>query len=62
MSLSGILALRVVEDSVDGDIFMDFIQLLLTKMNLFPAPNSVVLMDNAATHRNMEVLRMIEAR
>ena len=48
MTVNGILDLQIVRGSVNGDIFMDFIQRVLLP-NLMPFnPNSVVLLDNCS--------------
>ncbi|KAJ3886918.1 hypothetical protein C8J55DRAFT_378906, partial [Lentinula edodes] len=39
--------------------FYDFISALLTCMQPFPAPNSVIVMDNARIHKNPCVLDLI---
>ncbi|GAB1528412.1 hypothetical protein RhiTH_011606 [Rhizoctonia solani] len=62
MSLAGTLALRVIEGLFTAELFKDFITLLLTRMNPFPGPNSVIIMDNARIHQQREVLEMIEAQ
>lgn len=41
---------------------MAFIQDLLAKMNPFPEPNSVIVMDNCAIHKNPRIREMIEER
>ncbi|KAL4258543.1 Transposase IS630-like protein [Pleurotus pulmonarius] len=61
MGLEGYLATRVVEGSVDGDEFMDFIiNEVLPKMNRFPLPNSVLIMDNCAIHKSSILRELIE--
>ncbi|KAG9105649.1 hypothetical protein FRC07_009135 [Ceratobasidium sp. 392] len=62
MSVLGILAVRMIEGSFTAKSFRDFIDLLLTQMNPYPGPNSVILMDNCPIHRCPETLEMIEAR
>ena len=51
MTVNGIIDLQIVRGSVDGDIFMNFIQRVLLP-NLMPFngtnPNSVVLLDNCS--------------
>ncbi|KAF9006818.1 hypothetical protein BDZ89DRAFT_965843, partial [Hymenopellis radicata] len=59
LSLDGILAVDIVEGSFDAEKFRNFIDGLLDHMNPFPAPNSVIIMDNCRIHKNAEVLDMI---
>ena len=51
LSLDGILHLEVVENAITGNIFHQFIQGLLPQMNEWPLPNSVLVVDNTATHK-----------
>ncbi|KAF9490688.1 hypothetical protein BDN71DRAFT_1347833, partial [Pleurotus eryngii] len=41
-------------------LFMEFIKGLLDKMEPFPGPNSVIVMDNARIHKNPELTELIE--
>ena len=63
MSSEGILACKLVHVSVNGDIFVDFIETALMP-NLMPFdgynPNSVVLMDNCSIHHIGEVSDLIQ--
>lgn len=51
-----------MEGSFNGTLFMGFIQELLTKMAPFPAPKSVVVMDNCAIHKSAEIRELVESR
>ncbi|THU89013.1 hypothetical protein K435DRAFT_678830 [Dendrothele bispora CBS 962.96] len=62
ISLSGVLYLDVYEHSVTGADFNNFIEGLLDKMNPYPGPNSIVIMDNASIHKSPELRPMIEGR
>ena len=62
MSLEGILALDIVEDSFTAPTFRAFIQRLLLKMNLYPQKHSVIIMDNCCIHKDPETLEMITAQ
>lgn len=62
LSLDGIIALEIVEGSIDGDRFSHFIDILLNNMNPWPAPNSVIVMDNASIHKGEEIRQKIEER
>ena len=63
MTVNGILDLQIVRGSVNGDIFMDFIQRVLLP-NLMPFngtnPNSVVLLDNCSVHHVEGVVDTIQ--
>ncbi len=41
---------------------MKFIEDLVDKMQPFPSPNSVVVMDNCRIHKAPEIRKLIEAR
>ncbi|KAI0691619.1 hypothetical protein C8Q76DRAFT_584571, partial [Earliella scabrosa] len=61
LSLSGILTVRVVPGSVVGTIFFDWVVSdLLPKMNPYPGPNSVLIVDNCRTHKSEALREVIE--
>ncbi|KAF8595844.1 hypothetical protein BDV93DRAFT_456029 [Ceratobasidium sp. AG-I] len=62
LSLSGILSFTVVKGSFTAETFRTFIELTLLRMNPYPGPNSVLIMDNCSIHKNQEVLDMITAK
>ncbi|KAF7314744.1 DDE family endonuclease [Mycena kentingensis (nom. inval.)] len=62
ISLDGILWVSIVEGSFTTEKFEDFIGALLDKMNPFPGPNSVIVMDNCRIHKADSIRDMIEAR
>ena len=62
ISMEGILECMIVEGSYTTDLFTIFIKDLLEKMQPYPAPNSVIIMDNCAIHKAPEIRDMIEAR
>jgi hypothetical protein len=62
ISLDGILYVSIVEGSFTTETFAEFIDGLLDKMNKFPGPNSVIVMDNCRIHKAEEIREMIEAR
>ncbi|KAJ2932941.1 hypothetical protein H1R20_g4170, partial [Candolleomyces eurysporus] len=62
LSLDGILHPDVIPRSYTAEIFNGFIEGLLDNMNPFPAPNSVIVMDNASIHKSEDLRRMVEAR
>ena len=62
ISLDGILACDIVEGSFNTAKFAQFIDGLLTQMNPFPGPNSVIVMDNCRIHKADLIRKMIEER
>jgi hypothetical protein len=44
------------------EIFMDFLQGLLSHMKPFPNDNSVIIIDNAHIHQDPWALELIEQR
>ncbi|KAH7923725.1 hypothetical protein BV22DRAFT_1014820 [Leucogyrophana mollusca] len=58
----GILHCDVVEGSFCTETFKQFIERLLDQMQPFPAPNSVIVMDNCRIHKHPEIQELIEAR
>ncbi|KAE9387504.1 hypothetical protein BT96DRAFT_1025845 [Gymnopus androsaceus JB14] len=57
----GIIASMVVEGSFNHDLFVQFLQEdLLLMMNPYPAPCSVISIDNARIHHSQEVLDLVE--
>ncbi len=57
-----IIHCEVVEGSFCAETFQCFIGRLLNWMEPFPAPNSVVIMDNCRIHKNPDIVEMIESR
>lgn len=64
MSTSSLLDCYVVADTVDGDVFYDFVQSSLLPL-LMPFngvnPNSVVVMDNCSIHCLDDVIKLINS-
>jgi hypothetical protein len=56
------LAVDIVEGSFTKVSFARFIDGLLDRMNPFPGPNSVVIMDNCRIHKSPDILNMIRER
>ena len=64
MSTSGVLDCHIVEGTVDGDIFYEFVQNnLLPHMMPFDGvnPNSVLVLDNASIHHVDGIMSMVES-
>ena len=62
ISLDGILDCLIVEGAYNSELFMAFIDSLLEKMQPFPGPNSVIVMDNCAIHKAPEIRERIESK
>ncbi|KAI4293795.1 hypothetical protein K523DRAFT_218719, partial [Schizophyllum commune Tattone D] len=57
----GYIACRVVEGAVDGEEFYDFVlEEVLSQMNPWPQPHSVLVMDNCAIHKSDAVRQAVE--
>ena len=52
----------VVQGAFNTILFTEFISGLLDKMNPFPLPWSVIVMDNCAIHKSPEIRKLIESR
>lgn len=52
----------VVQGAFNTRLFTEFISGLLDKMNRFPLPRSVIVMDNCAIHKAPEIRELIESR
>jgi hypothetical protein len=55
----GIIHCDIVEGAFDTDSFYSFITRLLDKMQPFPAPQSVIVMDNCQIHKHPMILDLI---
>ncbi|KAG0140689.1 hypothetical protein CROQUDRAFT_689681 [Cronartium quercuum f. sp. fusiforme G11] len=56
ISLGGVIALDVLEGSVNQKRFMSFLKhMVLLQMNGYPAPNSILVLDNTAIHHGAEI-------
>ena len=62
LSLDGALYLAAQEGAYNADDFTCFISSLLNAMNVYPATNSVLVMDNASIHKAEYLRPMIEQR
>lgn len=53
----------MVRETVDGDAFIRCLEEdILPTMNAFPAPRSVLILDNASIHRHEEIFFICQAR
>ena len=60
MSLDGVLHLAIQDQPYTAVEFNSVIEALLSNMNQFLQPNSVIIMDNASIHKSPELHQMIE--
>jgi transposase len=60
ISLDGIIHLEVIENAITGADFLRFIEGLLPRMNTWPLPNSVLVVDNASIHKVAGIRDMVE--
>ncbi|KZV70238.1 hypothetical protein PENSPDRAFT_543418, partial [Peniophora sp. CONT] len=61
LAVDGFVATRVVEGSVNGPEFFDFIvEDILPHMNEFPGDKSVLLLDNCAIHKSQYLREIVE--
>lgn len=62
ITLDGIIHLEVLENAVTGADFRCFVEDLLPRMNEWPLPNSVLVIDNASIHKVAGIREMVEGR
>lgn len=62
LSLDGILFCDIVEGSFTAARFLEFVRGLLDKMQPYPGPNSVLVLDNCSIHKAPEIRELIESR
>jgi transposase len=62
ISIDGIIHLEVLDNAVTGADFRRFVQDLLPRMNEWPLPNSVLVIDNASIHKVAGIREMVEGR
>ena len=55
------IALSVYQGTFNSDRFLRFIELLLTQMQPYPHPRSVIVMDNCKIHKDQRILDAIAA-
>ena len=58
----GILHCDILEGAFDMAAFYKFIERTLDRMQPFPAPNSVIVMDNCRIHKHPDIQDLIESR
>lgn len=52
----------IIEGSFNTELFTEFIEDLLDKMQPFPARNSVIVMDNCKIHKAPEIRELVVSR
>ena len=61
-SMDGIIECIIIEGSFNSESFLRFVKGLLNKMNPYPSPNSVLVMDNCRIHKNALVAEAVAER
>jgi len=59
LSKTGMIALSVYQGTFNSDRFLSFILLLLTRMQPYPHPRSVIVLDNCKIHKDPRILNAI---
>lgn len=62
ITLNGMIKCSIIEGSFNTERFTPFIKDLIPKMSPFPAPKSVIVMDNCSIHKAPEIRELIEER
>ena len=56
------LECMIIEGSYNSELFLIFIEDLLSKMQPYPAAKSVIVMDNCAIHKDPRIQDLITGR
>ena len=62
LALDGVIYSSIQIGSFNGDTFLEFIQGLCQEMNPYPAPRSVLVLDNCSIHHVDGVAELCQAR
>ena len=62
ISLDSMIDCMIVKGAFNTKLFTTFIKGLLDKMNPFPSPQSVLIMNNCSIHKAPEIHKIIEYR
>jgi hypothetical protein len=62
ISLDGVLHLDILTSSWTAEEFRAYVEVLLTRMNPYPQPNSVLVCDNVSAHHFNGLREMVEAQ
>jgi transposase len=60
MGINGYIDYKIIQGGFNTDKFNFLVRLLLRKMNLFPGPRSVLVLDNVGTHLSEDLAAMCE--
>ena len=61
LSLEGVLHCNIVEGAFNTAYFYKFMECTLDQMQLFPAPNSVIVTDNCHIHKHPDIIDLIKS-
>ena len=65
LSLDGILHVKVVDGSFNTESFLEFIDDLTSKMNVYDPvhhnKNSVIILDNCSIHKDPRITQLVES-
>lgn len=62
ISLSGVLYLDIIARSWNAEQFNSYLDVLLDRMQPYPNPNSVLVMDNSSVHHFEGIREKVESR
>ncbi|KAG8920644.1 hypothetical protein FRC01_000657 [Tulasnella sp. 417] len=62
LTLDGIIHVKILEGSFTTESFEEFIDSLLDSMQPYPAPKSVIIMDNCRIHKAPSIIEKIHSR
>ncbi|KAF9787101.1 hypothetical protein BJ322DRAFT_1003074 [Thelephora terrestris] len=62
LSSEGLVYTKIIVGPYDGDSFVRYIENLVEHMNPYPAPKSILLMDNCSIHHVEGVSELCSAR
>lgn len=60
--MDGMISVKVVQSSFNTELFLEFIEGLLERMNPFPAKKSVIIMENCRIHKDPVIMNKILER
>ncbi|KAF8833341.1 hypothetical protein BDN67DRAFT_917217, partial [Paxillus ammoniavirescens] len=60
LTLDGIIAYDIIEGSVTGEHFIQFLKDHMPFTTPYPGPHSVLVMDNCSIHHGEEVHKLVE--
>lgn len=60
--MDGMIYAKIVEGSFTADLFLEFIEGLLDRMDRTMDPGSVIVLDNARIHKDPLIRETVEAR